>query len=55
MGAIWVKNIPDDVRDKFKILCLSEGVSMSEKIIDFMRKEASKIEVRRLDKKQGRP
>jgi len=36
MAAILVKNVPDEVRNRFKAICAEQGKTMREGIIEMM-------------------
>lgn len=37
-----LRRIPENVHRQFKIKCAQEGVGMTEKLIEFMRKEVKR-------------
>ena len=42
MGTMILRNIPNDLRKQFKLLCLEKNTNMTEAIIDFMKREVAK-------------
>jgi len=42
MGTMILRGIPDDLRKRFKLLCLEKNTNMTEAIIEFIRKEVAK-------------
>ena len=42
MGTMIIRNVPEDLRRDFKILCLRNNTNMTELIINLMRKEVAK-------------
>ena len=42
MGTMIIKNMPDDIRKEFKILCLKRDTTMREELIRLMREEVEK-------------
>lgn len=42
MGAIILKDISDDLRNKFKSLCYSKGKTLKEEILRLMKEELEK-------------
>ena len=47
MAILNLKNIPDDVRDEFKILCLRNKTNMRAALVEYMKKA---IERKRLER-----
>jgi len=41
MGTMILRNIPDDLRKRFKLMCIAKGTNMTEQIVNFMRKEVA--------------
>jgi len=37
-----IKNIPEDLHKRFRILCIQESVSLNEKIIQLMKEAVEK-------------
>ena len=42
MGTMILRNIPDDLRKQFKLLCIQENSNMTAEIVKFMKKEVEK-------------
>lgn len=47
MGTMLIKNMPDDVRKAFKMLCLQRDTPMREEIIRLMKEEVEKAKRKR--------
>lgn len=39
MATIFVRHLPHDLRKAFKIACLRDGVTMNERILEYIRRE----------------
>lgn len=37
-----IRKVPESLRREFKMLCVKEGKTMQDKLIDLMKKEAAK-------------
>jgi phage terminase Nu1 subunit (DNA packaging protein) len=42
MGTLIVKDIPDEVKNKFKAVCAERGKTIKEELIRLMKKEVEK-------------
>ena len=42
MQTVLKINIPEEVKRKFKSLCAAEGMSMRDKLLEYMREEITK-------------
>jgi len=38
MVKMFLRNVPDDLHKRFKVLCVEHEVSMNAKVIDLIRK-----------------
>lgn len=36
-GYLLIRNIPQDVKKKFKVFCATKGITMRDAIVNFMR------------------
>lgn len=39
-----IRHVPDEVHQKFKILCIKRGITMNDQLIEYMKKEVQKAE-----------
>jgi len=39
-----IRRVPDEVHQKFKILCIKRGITMNDQVIEYMKKEVRKAE-----------
>lgn len=44
MGTMILKDVPDDLRNKFKSLCYAKGKTLKEEILRLMREELERRE-----------
>ena len=44
MGTILIRNVPNDLRKEFKLLCIQKNTNMTEELIRFIREEVEKAE-----------
>ena len=42
MGTILIRNVPNDLRKEFKLLCIQKNTNMTEELIRFIREEVEK-------------
>lgn len=46
-GSIFIRRIPQELKDRFKAWCAARGMSMKQKIEELMRLTVSGYEIRR--------
>ncbi len=42
MAVVYIKNVPDELRNKFKASCAEKGSNMREELLKYMKKEVEK-------------
>ena len=42
MGTMILRNVPDELRKRFKLLCIQKNTNMTETIIKYMEQEVEK-------------
>jgi hypothetical protein len=42
MGTLNLRNVPPDLRNKFKAACAAKGKNMTEVIVEYMKREVEK-------------
>ena len=42
MAVVYIKNVPDELRNKFKALCAEKGSNMREELMKYMKEVVEK-------------
>ena len=42
MGVMYLRGIPEELRNRFRALCMLRGKTMTQEVIRFMREEVEK-------------